>query len=130
MAKSPFQFSIRLMLAFVAAVGISLRAIMGEPGMVSSMLMLFMLTVIPATALVGIIHSGGYLRAFFIGLLVPSSLGLAKVWHILVLAGAYGQQWYIADSSMYRVQATLIWSLALATGVSCAAFRWLLDKES
>jgi hypothetical protein len=138
MAKSPFQFSIRLLLAFVAAIGLSLGAIVGEPGKVSSTLLLFMLMAIPATAIVGIIHSDGYLRAFFIGLFVPSSLGLVVIGHLIVsvVRGMTGQDsvqfvyYTVSVWGGYRTAATLVWSLALATGVSCAACRWLLDKET
>ncbi len=135
MTKSPFQFSIRLLLAFVATIGLSLGTIVGKPGMVSGMLMLFMLTVIPATALVGIIHSGGYLRAFFIGLLVPSSLGLVVVGHLIVSSlkanTPYEVQFALWPASLlgYRTAATLVWSLTIATGFSCVVFRWLLSNE-
>lgn len=120
----------------MAAIGLSLGTIVGKPSMVSGMLMLFMLTVIPASALVGVLHSGGYLRAFFIGLLVPSSLGLVVVGHLIVSSlkanTPYEVQFALWPASLsgYRTAATLVWSLTIATGFSCVFFRWLLDKKA
>jgi hypothetical protein len=137
----PFQFSIRSMLAAMAVIGLSLGAIAGKPSAVSGTLLLLMLSTSPAVIVIGIASGGRYLRAFCIGAFVPSAAGLVFVgkyvfgfyWHAHL--GELSDRWisFLEDPSIgphYRGPAAMVWCFALAGGLCCMAFRWLLGNKT
>jgi hypothetical protein len=137
MARTRFQFSIRMLMAAVAVIGMSLAAVVTEPGWASGALLLFMLTTIPAAALAGVVNGRGSFRAFCIGVLVPSSFGVWLVgtyvlnWHWQTLASGQIAHFleYAKTLPYYASSGTVLWSLALATGLACVIFHWLfIDK--
>lgn len=77
------QFSLRMMLAVIAAVSLAAAAILPEPSKTSGFFMLVCLAIAPGVCVIGIISGRGFVRAFSIGVAGPAAVGLFCLGRIL-----------------------------------------------
>jgi hypothetical protein len=75
MAHRP-QFSLRLLLASVAAISLGLAAVVPEPTWITALLMIASVFVAAAISAVGISFGRGTVRAFCIGAAIPAVVGV------------------------------------------------------
>lgn len=75
MAHRP-QFSLRILLASIAAISLGLAAVMPEPTWITALLMIASLFVAAAISAVGIWFGRGAVRAFCIGAALPAAVGV------------------------------------------------------
>lgn len=75
MARRP-QFSLRILLAAIAAISLGLAAVMPEPTWITWFLMIASLFAAAAISAVGIWFGGGAVRAFCIGAALPAVVGV------------------------------------------------------
>lgn len=70
------QFSLRMMLAVIAAASLAAAAILPEPSKISGFFMLANLAIAPGVCVIGILSGEKIVRAFSIGAVGPAAVGL------------------------------------------------------
>lgn len=70
------QFSLRILLASIAAISLGLAAVMPEPTWITALLMIASLFVAAAISAIGVCFGRGFVRAFCIGAAIPAAIGI------------------------------------------------------
>jgi hypothetical protein len=118
------QFSIRWILAVTAVVGVALAALSAEPRWISSIVIQMIFLLMPGMAVALLVAGRGYARAFAIGAVVPTLIGVPivvsySVIRGLELVGYLGSPYELAEylfggpAGVMRVLALFLWSATL-----------------
>ena len=103
-----FQFSLRLLLAAVAAVSVTAAVLIAEPTWQAGLALLFLSMLYPAVFLTGVLTANRTRRAICIGALIPALVSLTLV---VAHISAYLFKFLINSSEIEHIR-SLLWEVA------------------
>jgi hypothetical protein len=134
------QFSIRWIFAVTAIVGVALAALSAEPRWISGLLIQLIFMGMPGVVAIPLVAGRGYARAFAIGAVVPTLIGVAVAGRFIVAGNVWVRSgmsghWEVAElakfhfgqhADLIRFFAIFIWSAILVGGTAAVVIRWLV----
>jgi len=133
------QFSIRWIFAVTAIVGLAFAALSAKPSWMSGGVIELIFLVMPGLVAILLVSGRGYARAFAIGAVVPSLIGVPIVLWFLIGLGWEAVGWpgqataddltehmFHRPAIALRIFAIFVWSATLLGGTAAVVIRWLV----
>jgi len=134
MAMSRPTFSLRMLLAAIAAIAVTLAALTAKPSFVSGLAMMLLATAFPPVFWIGSRSGGRYTQAFCLGALAPATI--AAVFLAFSLIAVNGPQTVTLDDCLavvaklaefYRFLLAFFWAAMPIIGLVGVVASWTLE---